>query len=252
MRTLETVDRALQLLQTFERPGQELTVSAFATRLGIHRSSASRLAATLAERGFLQRASGSEAFRLGPEVGRLGMLMVASRNLTVDAREAMVELADETGETVVLSVLDKGQALDIAQVHGAGHLIGGQNWLGRRAPLHASSDGKVLLAFADVDLSDLELPAATQHTITDLDELRAEVARVRDRGWATAVGELEDGLRGVAVPVWDHTDQCVAALSVSGPEYRLSDQRLSEIASLAQAAARKISGRLGHVARDSD
>ncbi|WP_046472001.1 IclR family transcriptional regulator [Allosalinactinospora lopnorensis] len=236
MRKLETVDRALQLLQAFERPGQELTVSALASRLGLHRSNASRFAATLADRGFLERAPGGDAFRLGPEIGRLGMLAMASRDLVVDAREAMVRLARETGETVVLSVLDNGETLNIAQVDGT-HLVGARRWTGRRAAPEECSDGKVLLAFGSASPGDQRLSA----------RLRTELDAVRSRGWAFSVGDLEPGLNGVTVPVRDHMGLCVAALTVSGPEYRLSEDKLAELAAAARTAAAEISARLGYV-----
>ncbi len=238
MRKLETVDRALQMLQAFERPGEELTVSALAARLEVHRGNASRFAATLADRGFLERAPGGEAFRLGPEVGRLGMLAMASRDLVVDAREAMVRLAGETGETVVLSVMDDGESLNVAQVDGT-HLIRARQWTGHRAPLSECSDGKVFLAFG----STAPLPERTPEQLDD------ELDVIRSRGWASSVGALEQGLNGVAVPVRDHWGQCVAALTVSGPEYRLPEHELAGVAESARSAAAEISVKLGHSPR---
>lgn len=242
MRTLETVDRALQLLLAFDGDGEpELTVAAMATRLGIHRSSASRLAATLADRGFLERAPGSEAFRLGPALARLARLALGGRGLVAAAREAMEGLAETTGEAVVLSVLEGGAAADVAQVDGR-HLVGTRHWVGRRSPLHASSDGKVLLAFAHAAPG--QARALTPRTITAAGALREEVAAVRERGWATVEGELEEGLNGVAVPVHDGSGRCVAALSVSGPAYRLPAGTLTELAPRLQRAAAAIAAGL--------
>jgi DNA-binding IclR family transcriptional regulator len=233
MRILETVERALRMLQLFDHPGQEMTVSAMAAALGIHRSSASRFAATLAERGFLERSTAGEAFRLGPEIGRLGMLSIADRDLVTDAQPVMQRLAERTGETVVLSVLDQGEALDIAQADGS-YLVGTRKWRGRRAPLHSSSDGKIFLAFAATATAGVE------------EQLRTELEQVRRQGWAASLGELEEGLHGVAVPVRDHLGRCVAALSVSGPDYRLPKERLEGVAAVVADAAGEISARLGH------
>jgi DNA-binding IclR family transcriptional regulator len=247
MRTLETVDRALRMLQLFDHAGQEMTVSALAAGLGMHRSSASRFAATLAERGFLERATGGEAFRLGPEIGRLGMLSIADRDLVTDAQPVMQRLAERTGETVVLSVLDQGEALNIAQADGA-YLVGTRKWKGRRATLHSSSDGKVFLAFADVDPTARAMLPPPADTIARKKELSAEIEQVRHQGWAASRGELEEGLHGVAVPVRDHLGRCVAALSVSGPDYRLPTERLHEVAAVVTEAAEEISTRLGYAA----
>ncbi len=248
MRKLETVDRALLVLQSFTQPGQTLTVTMLVEALGVHRSSASRLAGTLAERGFLERAADSEAFRLGPAAVRLGRLALASRDIAVDARGAMTQLAHKTGETAVLSILQGTEALDIVQVDGP-HLVGTRKWAGRLAPLHASSDGKIFLAFCDIDVNDVQLSALTMRTITGADELQTELEIVRCRGWAVATGELEEGLRGVAVPVRDDFDRCIAALSVSGPEYRISDESIPKIVELLQIAASEISVKLGYMIR---
>jgi DNA-binding IclR family transcriptional regulator len=246
MRTLETVDRALQMLLAFDGEEQrQLTVAALATTLGVHRSSASRLAATLAQRGFLERVPGSDAFRLGPALGRLGLLSMGGRGLISESREAMERLADRTGEAVVLSVREGDAVVDVAQVSGP-HIVGIRNWIGRRTPLHASSDGKVFLACGP-DPPPEPWPAPTDRTITDREALARELEQVRARGWATAVGELEEGLNGVAVPVRDGAGRCVAALSVSGPAYRLPPDRLADAAALAQGAARDIGERLGHI-----
>lgn len=244
MRKLETVDRALQLLQVFTHHGQELTVGALAATMGIHRSSVSRLAGTLAERGFLERSPGGDAFRLGAQLVRLGMLALASRDLVSAAYPPMARLAERTGETTVLSVLDDGEAVDVAQVDGP-HLVSARQWIGRRSPLHASSDGKVLLAFADA-ASRRPRSALTSRTVTGERALRAQVERVRAQGWASAVGELEDGLNGVSAPVRDHLGHCIAAISISGPEYRLLTDRLSSLAQSVQTTAAEVSGTLGH------
>jgi DNA-binding IclR family transcriptional regulator len=249
MRTLETVDRALLLLIAFDDgPQRELTVGALSTRLGIHRSSASRLAATLAQRGFLERAPAGEAFRLGPTLRRLGLLAVGERDVLSESRAVMDRLAQQTGETVVVSVLEGDQAIDVAQAEGS-HLVGVRNWIGRRSPLHASSDGKVFLAFGAAKVAPGRLPALTAQTITNRRRLADEVRQVRLRGWASVQGEFEEGLNGVAAPLFDDAERCVAALSISAPAYRLMTERLEEAAAALLAATAEIGHRLGRPAR---
>src|ERR671916_1451191 len=121
---LQTVDRALRLLLLFEEVDQEYRVGEMAVMLSVDKSIASRLAATLDGRGFLERVPGSEAFRLGPELARLGMLAVgSSHNLIELARGTMERLAEETRETVNLARLDDGKAVNIVQIDGP-HLVG--------------------------------------------------------------------------------------------------------------------------------
>ena len=241
---IQAVDRVLQILLAFDSDRQVLGVGDFAHLLGVHKSTASRLAATLEQRGFLERMPGSKAFRLGPELGRLGLLAGGNQSLIELAREAMARLAAETGETVNLAVLDGAEVVNIAQVEGP-HIIGVGSWTGRRTRLHCTSNGKVLLAFAAASLGDAPLEAVTSHTITSKRQLRTQLEKAREDGWAFTVGELEEGLHAVAVPVFDRGGACVAALSVSGPAYRMPQDRLPEIARSCQEAARAVSGRLG-------
>ncbi len=246
---LQTVDRALRLLLLFEEVGQEYRVGELAAMLGVDKSIASRLAATLAKRGFLERAPESEAFRLGPEVGRLGMVALgSSHNLIGLARAPMERLAEETGETVNLAVLKDDKAVNVAQVDGP-HLVGVGDWTGWKTEPHATANGKVLLAFAGSEFEDLPLETPlktfTERTITNLRELRAELERVRSAGWGSTLGELEEGFNGVAVPVFDAAGRCLAALSVSGPLYRMPPQRLPEVAELCKKFAEEIGARLG-------
>ena len=245
MRTeVNTVSRALRMLAAFDGGSRELAVRDFAGLLGVHKSTASRLAATLAAHGFFERVPESDRFRLGPELGRIGLVAIGGRSLVDAARPPMDALAAETGETVVLSVPAGNAALDVAQT-GAGHRIRASTWIGRRTPLHASSDGKVFLAFGALALSsDARLEALTGQTVTDRQELERQLAATRQRGWAPAVGELEEGLNGVAAPIVDGEGGCVAALSVSGPVYRVPPERLPELAITCIAAADDVSERL--------
>ena len=245
---LKTVARALKLLALFKEVDHEYRVGEIADMLGIDKSIASRLAATLAESGFLERAPESEAFRLGPELVRLGMLAMGSSHTLADlARATMERLAEETSETVNLGRLEDGKAVNIAQVDGP-HLVGVGDWTGWKTDSHTTANGKVLLAFAEDPLEDLleePLESLTEQTITSADDLRSELERVRSEGWASALGELEKGFNGVAVPVFDASGRCLAALSISGPAYRMPPKRLPELAALAKKAAEEIRARLG-------
>ena len=245
---VQTVDRALQLLLAFDAEEHELGVTELAARVGVHKSTASRLAATLAGRGFLERPPGSDTFRLGPELGRLGLLALGGRDLATLARPAMELLAEETGETVNLAVLDGDEAVNVAQVEGR-HIVGVGIWTGRRTALHCAANGKVLLAFAHRDPPEGPLEAFTARTVTSPKALARELARVREQGWASALGELEEGLHAVAAPVLDASSRCHAALSVSGPAYRMPAERLGEIAERCRRAAADAGGLLGGSAR---
>ncbi len=245
---VQTVDRALQLLQAFESPEQELGVTELAGALGVHKSTASRLAATLAARGFLERPRGSESFRLGPELGRLGLLALAGRDLVELAGPALDRLAGETGETVNLAVLDGEEAVNVAQSDGR-HIVGVGSWAGRRTALHCTANGKVLLAFGPTVTLPRRLEAFTPRTITSPGRLERELAAVRELGYATNVGELEEGLHAVAAPVFDAAGACRAAISVSGPSYRMPEGSLPGLGERCCDAAEEIGGLLAGSAR---
>jgi DNA-binding IclR family transcriptional regulator len=206
----------------------------------VHKSTASRLVATLRKHGLLERDRDSERFRLGPELVRLGMLSLGDRSLTEVAREPMARLAAETAETVTLSVLHEGELTTVVQFDSR-YVVGPANWVGRRTPLHTTSDGKVWLAFGDAKLPGGRLVALTERTQTRRADLERELEIVRRRGWATGVGEFEYGLNGVAAPVVDASGRCRAALSVSAPKYRLSEEDLPHLAE----ACRRTAGKIG-------
>jgi DNA-binding IclR family transcriptional regulator len=147
---------------------------------------------------------------------------------------------------VNLAVLDGDEVINIAQADGP-HIIGVGNWAGRRTKLHCTSNGKVLLAYIGVNLGKGPLEGLTRRTITSVKELIAQLEKIRRNGWATNIGELEDGLHSVGVPIFDDSARCCAALTVAGPEYRMPASRLPELARQAQAAASAIGARLAGV-----
>ena len=240
---LQTADRALQVLQVFGTHPEGLTVSEIATRLGLHRSTASRLVSTLEARGFLERAAIGSLLRLGPEVARIGRVALAGRELATVARPVLNGLAAETGETVTLAVPTDGQVMTVAQADGS-YFVSSGKWVGVQTPLHCAADGKVLLAFDGAPADFAGLTRRTKRTIVDPQVLARELDAVRRRGFAIAEGELEEGLVGVAAPVREG-GSCIAALCVSGPEYRLDGKAARGLARKCIARAAQLERSLG-------
>lgn len=238
---MQSADKALSILAAFNEGRRDLGVSELAAELGLHKSTVSRLLGTLERRGLVRR--DGDRFVPGFELARLGGLAMRGFAVLGLARESLEELADRTGETVNLAVRDGDRALNVHQVQTA-HLVGLTDWTGRALPLHATANGKVLLAFGVGGLP-RELPRLTQKTITSRQKLRAELERVRAAGFAGAVEELELGLHAAAAPVFDCFGACVAAVSVSAPAYRLPERRLPAAGELCVEAADAISARLG-------
>jgi DNA-binding IclR family transcriptional regulator len=247
---VQALDRALRMLRAFDVERRELGVNDFAQLLGVHKSTASRLASTLVGQGFLEQEAQTRRFRLGSEVGRLGMLATeALRDLVALARGVMDRLALTTRETVNLAVLKGNTVVNIAQSDGP-HIVGIGNWVGQQTRLHCTANGKVFLAFCEVPLLPQRLEKFTPQTLTNPRELKEHLEEVRLRGWATNLSELEEGLHGVGVPVFDGAGRCLAALTIGGPSYRMPPARLPQLAAQAQAAAAEITALLeGSVVR---
>jgi IclR family transcriptional regulator, acetate operon repressor len=240
--TLQTADRALQVLQQFHAPADALSVTEIADRLGVHRSTASRLVSTLRARGFLERTAG-DLVRLGPEVARLGRVTLAGRELATLAQPLMERLAARTGETVTLAVVAGGEALTVAQAGGR-HVVSSGKWVGLRTPVHCTADGKVLLAFGAATPANGRLERRTERTIVGPAALERELGEVRARGFAISEGEFEPGLVGLAAPV-RQDGACVAALCISGPQYRLDRAVARELAVVCIAHADELERSLG-------
>ncbi|HUD37030.1 MAG TPA: IclR family transcriptional regulator [Streptosporangiaceae bacterium] len=227
--TNQSVERVLALLTSFDEAHTELGVTEMAGLLGVHKSTASRLAATLERAGLLSRHG--RRYRLGTEVIRLGTLALASFDLIASTQAAMDKLSRHTGETVNLAVPVGANILNVAEVPSTFILSCTGGWTGRRTKPHAVANGKVLLAHGAIPVP-RQLERYTEHTITTREALDAELEAVRANGYATAVAELEEGLVAVAAPVFDAGGTCVAALSVSGPAYRLQPDGLPELGRL--------------------
>jgi DNA-binding IclR family transcriptional regulator len=244
---VQSVDRALALLVLFGEPGERLGVTEMAPELRIHKSTASRLAATLVGRGFLDQDAETERFTLGTALSRMGLLVASNRDLIGASAVALNKLAADTGQTANVSVLDEGSALCIAQREGS-YKLAARSFIGVRYDLHTTALGKVSAAFSEPRpaLAD-RLPAYTARTITDPGEFIAELDRVRRRGYGTSTGELEAGLNVVAVPVLDSWGGCCGAVDISGPASRMPPRRYKELAVHCMAAANDIAARLGAV-----
>jgi DNA-binding IclR family transcriptional regulator len=227
--TYQSAERVLSLLASFEDGRPELSVSEIAASLGVHKSTASRLAATLERAGFLARAG--RRYRLGVEVIRLGTLALRSTDIVATMQPAMEKLSQLTGETINLAVPAGPDILNVAEVPSTYILSCSGGWIGRRTKPHAVANGKVLLAFGALPVPP-RLERYTERTITTAAALRAELAAVRRDGYATAAAELEDGLVAVAAPVFSPGGSCVAALSISGPAYRMPPEKLDDLGRL--------------------
>ena len=249
---VQSVDRALLVLEILASLGQA-GVTEIAAELGVHKSTVSRLITVLESRGYVEQTSERGKYRLGFSIARLARASSGRLDLVKLSQDVCDTLAPEVGETTNLAILDGDRIVNVVEAIGP-EQITLRTWVGQSCPAHATSSGKVLLA--GLEPSDLRdrltatLESFTAATVTKLADLEDELVTVRESGWASVVEELEVGLNAVSAPVYDATSKVAAALSVSGPAYRLSPDRFAEIAKQTTAAADAISRRLGWVERD--
>jgi IclR family transcriptional regulator, acetate operon repressor len=245
---VRSVARAVRALELIAEEG-ELGVTDLGRGLGVHKATASRLAATLADGGLIERDPVSDRYRLGLGLIRLVGAAMASIDLVRTAHPVLEELADRTRETVNIGVLSGDGVVYLDQVSSA-HLVASTNWVGRRTPLHCTSSGKVFLAHMPEpnrqQLLARPLEALTPRTVTDPARLRRQLDEIRVRGYATIQEEIEEGLNAVAAPIRQLNGDVAAALSVSGPSFRVRPVDLARLGRLTIDAAGAISRRLGY------
>ncbi|MEO6827903.1 MAG: IclR family transcriptional regulator [Microbacteriaceae bacterium] len=245
----QSVDRAVTVLEIIARRG-DASVSEVAVELGVHRSTVSRLLAVLRLRGVVDLAGGRGRYRLGPTVLRLAGAIRSKLDVTMQGAEVCGDLAARLGETVNIAILQDATAVNIYQADGKG-AVTVNNWVGRSTPLHATSSGKILLAWQPEAVTnsmlDERLTAFTPDTITDPVALAGQLARATADGFAVTRGELEVGLSAIAAPIRGIGGSVIAALSASGPSYRMRPELTREHAADVMLAAAKISNRMGYL-----
>jgi DNA-binding IclR family transcriptional regulator len=239
----------LEILDMFERDRSEIGIGEMAQHLGLHRSTTSRLAATLAVAGYLESTGEPGRYRLSGKLVTLGELAASEGDVRRAALPYLRDLVQSLGETGHLAILEGAEAVTVGVVDGW-QTVRMHSWVGKRSPAYCSSMGKALLAGLDDKEIDARYPGArlearTDRTITDPDELKRHLAQVRERGYAVDREELEPHLCCVAGPVFDRTGAVVASISVSGPDSRLDDASIPATAEAVRRAAWQISARLG-------
>ena len=249
---IQTVSNAVRLLEVF-RDEEELGVTELSRRLALHKNNVFRLLATLEQQGYIEQSADNERYRLGVRCLELGQAYSRSRSLTRLARAALEKLAVQTAETAHLALMRDFEVVHVDGEQPDALIVTGLR-VGRRLPLHCTALGKVLLGCApdavrkayDREVVAAGLEKRTPHTIEDGLKFFEELRTVAVRGFARDHGECEAGLRCAAAPVLDFSGRVVAALSVSGPAFRVSEEKLlAELAPAVVAAAEGLSRELG-------
>ena len=249
MRATEAATRVVTVLDLLGESPDGVGVQELARRLEVHPSTASRLLATLGGSGIVEREPSSKRYRIGARVVGLAAAMVDRLPVVSQARPQLEHLSEATSETANLAIRDGFHVVYVDQVTPALTVVMA-SWVGRRSPVHASSSGKVLVAFGDPALQGAvarrRLERLTDRTVVSASRLRHIWAQTRRQGYAASSGELEEGLVTIAAPVIVD-GSAVAAISVSGPAYRLPQRDIPGLArhviDAASAASHRMAGR---------
>jgi IclR family acetate operon transcriptional repressor len=246
-RAVGSVARAVQVLDVLAASDHGLGVNEVARRLGVNASTASRLLGTLQEAGLVERTDAGP-YRLGLKLVTLSDRVLAQLDVRQLARPLLARLVDETGETATVSLPGEGEAVTVDFVPSPASIVSMAR-VGRPSIPHATAVGKVMLAFdgphALGDRAPLE--PVTERTITDPDALARELACIRERGWAEAVGEREPDLAAVAAPAFGRDGRLAAILGIQGPVSRLPAATRRAVREPLRAAAAELGRSLGRV-----
>lgn len=242
-RGVQSLERAFDLLELMADAGGELGLSQLSTSSGLPQPTIHRLLRTLLRRGYVRQLP-SRRYALGPRLMRLGES--ATSLISAWARPHLAGLADATGETANMAMLDGDLAVYVAQVPSR-HSMRMFTEVGRRVHPHCTGVGKAMLAQLPEDsvrgiLARTGMPAETGRTITSVDTLLAELKRVRDGGYAVDDGEQEVGVRCFALPVPGAPSP--TAVSISGPEARVRLDDAAEIVPHLRRAAAALASEL--------
>jgi DNA-binding IclR family transcriptional regulator len=241
--SVRSVERALDVLLCFTDQTPELTMTQIAEQVGINKSTVHRLLATLERKRFVERDPLTGIYRPGIRLLQMAYLTLEKIDLRRLAAPYMSQLCEQQRENVNLSILDD---IDVLYLHvvESPQRVKLAATSGQRLPAFCTASGKAILAFISEEkvkrIIERGIPKYTPRTLTSPLEFFEDLHLTRERGFAIAEQEFEDGINAIAAPIFNHSQQPIASISVAGPAYRLSRERMIEISSQVVATANSI------------
>jgi IclR family KDG regulon transcriptional repressor len=250
----KTVIKAFKLLEELAEK-QTAKASELAQELGWTRSNLYRMLETLQSIGYVEKDLNSQ-YRLSIKLFLIGNSVRGIEQLSIVARPYMKRLGELSQETINLAIMYEDRVLYIEKVESP-HYLRLDQPTGKTDPLYCTALGKVLLSgLTEVQLKEvlnsLQMSPYTKRTIIDPEVLTSVVRNVRKNGYAMDLEELSAGIHCVAAPIWDHGNKVIAAVSISGPNVRLTEQRIDELLSELITMAGKISKMMGSTAHPEE
>lgn len=241
--SVRAVERALDVLLCFTKQTPELTMTQIADQVGIHKSTAHRLLATLENKRFVQRDHDTGMYQLGIRLFQMAYLTLEHNDLRRLAIPFMHHLCEKYEENIDLAVLDDTDVVYVNIIEGP-QRVKLAAAIGQRLPAFATASGKAILGFMPEErvhrILDRGMPKFTPHTPQSQNGLLENLHAVRELGYAISEQEFEEQINAVAAPIFDLENQPIASIAVAGPAYRLTRERLIEIGPGLIATAREI------------
>jgi DNA-binding IclR family transcriptional regulator len=245
MPIIQSVERALKILDLFDEHTSELKITEISERMDLHKSTVHSLLKTLHEYSYIDQNPDNGKYKLGLKLAERGNVVISNMDIRKVARKNLLELSAKTGQTVHLGILDGREGVYIDKVEGK-HSIIRYSRIGRRLPLHSTAIGKVIIAFQSPNiiqrlLKEYPYQQQTTCTITNEAVFQKEIEKIQQQKYAVDDQENEQGVRCVAVPIFNGTGKVLAAISISTLVSRVSEQELSVFIDLLQTSCQELS-----------
>ena len=251
---IKVLKKTFAVLDVLLEQRSPMSMSEISERLDFYPSTVHRILDTLKYGGYVEQNPNNLKYQLGLKLLELGMAKINQIDLVKEARPFLKELAKKCDETVHLAILEDNNVIYLAKEESS-QTIRMISYVGKRAPLHCTGLGKVLLAYLplkdrDKIIDRIELFQLTNNTIIEKEKLREELNKIREKGFALDEEENENDVRCIAAPVKDYKGKVIAAVSVSSPIYRLNKEKQDGIKEELIDTAKKISYSLGYILAD--
>jgi DNA-binding IclR family transcriptional regulator len=247
----KSLQKGLRILLHLGEFGPEMGVTELAASTGLNKTTVFRLLDAMSKFDLVEQNSENDRYRLGLKLHDLGLKALESRTLQREAHRFLLEMSQRSHETVSLAVHSPGAVICLDRVNSPHTVITMRTEIGARFPAHCTAVGKAVLAHLPAEeietiLRNNGLPRFTPFTITRVADLRSNLQRIRERGYALDNQELERGLSGVAAPVRRIQGRVIAALGIAGPTLRFRGQELRDKIALVRRIAEEFSASLGY------
>jgi DNA-binding IclR family transcriptional regulator len=247
---VQSVSRSLRILEVLGRSDKPQSLAEITDSVQLPKTTVHRLLETLQCEGYVEQNPETRQFLLSSKILELAASFLGRLDVREVARPILMELWQQSQETVHLGLLDNGEVLYVEKLESP-HTIRMYSEIGRRAPLHCTGLGKALLANLPAEefeqiVAQRGLPRFTENTLVNRANLLEELATIRSQGVAFDNEEHEKSVRCVAAPVYDAQSRVIAAISIAGPAFRMTAERQKDLEPYVVAAAQRISQRLGY------